>query len=81
MMMMMMMMKVNFAVPIDHKRKMKEIEKLDKYLDLARELKKLRKIKVAMTPFVVGQSPRTWKRHSMNWGLKEKLKSSRLQHY
>ena len=32
---------VNFAVPADHRIKLKECEKKDKYLDLARELKKL----------------------------------------
>ena len=32
---------VNFAVPADHKIKLKECEKRDKYLDFARELKKL----------------------------------------
>ena len=31
---------VDFAVPADHKTKMKESEKRDKYIDLARELKK-----------------------------------------
>ena len=31
---------VNFAVPADHSIKLKECEKKDKYLDLARELKK-----------------------------------------
>ena len=31
---------VNFAVPADHRVNLKEIEKKDKYLDLARELKK-----------------------------------------
>ena len=31
---------VDFAVPADHKIKQKESEKNDKYLDLARELKK-----------------------------------------
>ena len=32
---------VEFAVPADHRIKQKECEKRDKYLDLARELKKL----------------------------------------
>ena len=32
---------VDFAVPADHRVKLKENEKMDKYLDLARELKKL----------------------------------------
>ena len=31
---------VNFAVPADHRIKLKECEKKDKYFDLARELKK-----------------------------------------
>ena len=31
---------VDFDVPADHKTKLKEYEKKDKYLDLARELKK-----------------------------------------
>ena len=35
---------VDFAVPADHSRKLKECEKKDKYLDLARELKKQKKI-------------------------------------
>ena len=32
---------VDFAVPVDNRIKLKEYEKKDKYLDLARELKKL----------------------------------------
>ena len=31
---------VHFAVPADHRLKIKKSEKRDKYLDLARELKK-----------------------------------------
>ena len=31
---------VDFAIPADHRIKLKECEKRDKYLDLARELKK-----------------------------------------
>ena len=34
---------VDFAVPADHRIKLKECEKRDKYLDLARELKKTMK--------------------------------------
>ena len=33
---------VDFAVPADHRIKLKECEKKDKYLDLARELKNRR---------------------------------------
>ena len=32
---------IDFAVPADHRIKLKECEKRDKYLDLARELKKI----------------------------------------
>ena len=45
---------VNFAVLADHRIKLKECEKKDKYLDLARELKILWNIKVMIVPIVVG---------------------------
>ena len=41
---------VEFAVSAENKVKMKEREKRDKYLDLARDLKKLWNIKVTVTP-------------------------------
>ena len=37
---------VDFPVPADHRIKLKECEKKDKYLDLAKELKKLWNMKV-----------------------------------
>ena len=45
---------VNFAVPADHRIKLKEREKKDKYLDLARELKKLWNMKVTIVSIVIG---------------------------
>ena len=45
---------VDFAVPADHRVKFKESEKKDKYLDLARELKKLWNMKVMYIPIVIG---------------------------
>ena len=45
---------VDFAVPVDHKINLKECEKKDKYLDLARELKKLWNMKVTIVPIVIG---------------------------
>ena len=45
---------VNFAVPADHRIKLRECEKKDKYLDLARELKKLWNMKVSIVPIVIG---------------------------
>ena len=43
-----------FAVPTDHRIKLKECQKKDKYLDLARELKKLWNMKVTIVPIVIG---------------------------
>ena len=43
-----------FAVPADHWIKLKECEKRNKYLDLARELKKLWNMKVTIIPIVIG---------------------------
>ena len=45
---------VDFAVPADHRIKLKECEMRDKYLDLARELKKLWNMKVTIIPIVIG---------------------------
>ena len=45
---------VDFAVPADHRIKMKECEKKDKYLNLARELKKLWNMQVTIIPIVIG---------------------------
>ena len=38
----------DFVFPANHRIKLKECEKKDKYLDLARELKKLRNMKVLL---------------------------------
>ena len=45
---------VDFAASADHRIKLKECEKKDKYLDLARELKKLGNMKVTIIPIVIG---------------------------
>ena len=45
---------VDFAVQADHRIKLKECEKKDKYLNLARELKKLWKMPVTIIPIVIG---------------------------
>ena len=44
---------VDFAVPVDHRIILKESEKKDKYLDLARELKNLWNMKVKIVPIVI----------------------------
>ena len=43
-----------FAVPADHRIKLKEFQRKDKYLELARELKKLWNMKVPIIPIVIG---------------------------
>ena len=45
---------VDFAVPANHRIKLKECENQDKYLDLARELKKLWNMKVIIISIVSG---------------------------
>ena len=45
---------VDFAVPADHRINLKVSEKKDKFLDLARELKKLWNMKVTIVPIVIG---------------------------
>ena len=43
---------VEFAVPADHRIKLKGCEKKDKYVDLARDLKKLGNVKGTIIPIV-----------------------------
>ena len=53
------------AVPADHKGKIKESVMIKKYLDLARELKKLWNMKVTVIPIVVdalGTTPKSLER-------------------
>ena len=45
---------MDFAVPVDHRVKLKDNEKKDHYMDLASELKKLRTIKVTVIPIEIG---------------------------
>ena len=45
---------MDFAVLAHHRVKLKENEKKDKYLDFARELKKLCNMKVTFIPIVIG---------------------------
>ena len=45
---------VDSTVPTDHRIKLKECEKRVKYLDLARELKKLWNMQVTIIPIVIG---------------------------
>ena len=75
---------VDFAVSADHRIKLKECEKRDKYLDLARELKKLRDMKVTIVPIVIGDFGtltegllKGWR----TWKLADGWRPSKQQHY
>ena len=45
---------VDFAIPADHRIKIKENEKRDKFFDLGREVKKLWSMKLTVIPIVIG---------------------------
>ena len=45
---------VDFAVSADHRIKLKECEKKDKYLDLTGEFKKIWNIKLTIIPIMIG---------------------------
>ena len=45
---------MDYGVPADHRIKLKECEKKDKYLDLRGELKKLWNMKMTIMPIVIG---------------------------
>ena len=45
---------MDFAIPADHRVKLKESEKKDKYLDLVRDLIKLWNMKVKVIPIIIG---------------------------
>ena len=53
---------MDFAVSADHRVKLKESEKKDKYLDLARELKKPWNMNLMFLPIVIGDLGRVTKR-------------------
>ena len=45
---------LDFAIPYNTRVDDKEVEKIEKYLDLARELQKVWNMKLAVVPLVVG---------------------------
>ena len=69
---------VDFIVPADHRVKLKESEKKDKYIDLARELKKLWNMKVTIIPIVIGAFGTVTK--GLLKGLEDLGRTSKLQH-
>ena len=53
---------VDFAILADSRVKIKASKKIDKYLDLARELKRLWNMKIMVIPNIVGAIGTTWKK-------------------
>ena len=63
--------RVDFAIPVDHRVKIKESKKIDKYLDLAGEREKnCETQKVTVIPIVFGAPgmvPKDFKKDRRNW--------------
>ena len=75
---------MDFAVPADHRIKLKDCEKKDKYLDLARELKKLWNMQVTIIPIVIGALGTVTKgllKGLFTWKLADEWRPSKLLHY
>ena len=72
---------MDFAVPADHWIKLKECEKKDKYLDLARELNRLWNMKVTIVPIVIGAFSTITKGLLKGLKLADELRLSLWQHY
>ena len=75
---------MDFAVPVDHRIKLKEWEKKDKYLDLSRELKKWWNMKVTIIQMVIGVFGPLTKgllKGLEDLKLADEWRPSKLQHY
>ena len=67
---------VDFIVPTDHRVKLNKSEKKNKYLDFARELKKLWNMKVTVIPIVNGALSSNQRNGSGTGGLGNKRTSA-----
>ena len=70
---------IKWILPL-HSAEIKEREKMNKYLDLARELWNLKLIVIPIVVNALGTAPKAWKKDWMNWKSEEELIPSRLQH-
>ena len=76
---------MDFAVPAVHcvKIKKKKRKKRDKYLDFAREIRKLLNMWVKVISLINGameHSPRAWKGNWKSWKSKDESRLSTLQY-
>ena len=68
---------MNFAIPPDYSVKIKESEKINEYLDLARELKMLWNMRVTVIPMVVGALgtvAKSLEKELRNWKSEKELR-------
>ena len=77
---------MDIAVPSEHRIKLKESEKKDKYLDLARDLKKLLNMKVTIMRIVIGAFSTVTKgllkgRDWRTWRLEDEWRPSKQLYY
>ena len=75
---------MDFALPANHRGKLTECEKRDKFRDLARELKKLGNMKVTIISIVIGTLGTVTKgllKQPKNMEITGRVKTSKLQHY
>ena len=74
---------MDFAVPVDHRVKVKESEKNRQILKTCQRTKKMRNMKVTVIPIVVvcfERSLKAWKGNWNSWKSKEESRPSKLQH-
>ena len=67
---------IDFTIPYDTRVDNEEVEKIEKYLDLARELKKVWNIKVAVVLLVVetlGKPPKALEKRLKTIGIETKI--------
>ena len=75
---------VDFTAPADHRIKLKECEKKNKYLDLAKELKNLWNMHMTIIPIVIrafGTVTKGLLRDWKTWKLTDEWRPSKLLHY
>ena len=74
---------MDFAVPVDHRVKIKESKKMNKYLNLTWEQKNQWNMKMMVIPIIVGvlgTVPKGFSKDMRNWRLEEVLKPYKPQH-
>ena len=67
---------IDFAIPYDTRVNSKEVEKMEKYQDLAREIKKLRGMRVTVIQIIIGAlgtTPKKLKKRLEDIGIETRV--------